>query len=85
MKVWRNSRPSCVFDVTPSGDLAPYFKCVVRVAQQDGNEEDQVADVKVTYEVKKVSGLVLPATTRVNIRTMVCHTRRLIMMTDDDV
>ena len=69
-----------MFDVTPSGDLAPYFKCVVRVAQQDGNEEDQVADVKVTYEVKKVSGLVLPITTRVNIRNMIYHIRRLMMM-----
>ncbi|KAI0240893.1 hypothetical protein LSAT2_007256 [Lamellibrachia satsuma] len=54
-KVWCNSRPSCVFDVTPSGDLANYFKCVVRVAQQDGNEEDQAADIEIRYELRKES------------------------------
>ena len=64
-----------MFDVTPSGDLANYFKCVVRVAQQDGNEEDQAADIEIRHELRKVSGLVPQVTTRVRFKTMICHTR----------
>lgn len=53
MKIWRNGWPSCLFDVTSSSDdVAPYFKCVIRVAQKD-SDADQRADVDVRYEVKK--------------------------------